>query len=161
MRKTLLYKKSAHKILVKLIPGDATSLWFVCELSWIRFRQKLQSHWPLELVLINTNLYYSQVFKCFWWTWKTQIFWNKCNHQFQIPTRLLNSGWLTLIRTQSKLIHKGRNFVWAVQNLFFKSISDNEKGSFYLATWARIHNTSFSSYLKYKPSKLECFITPH
>jgi hypothetical protein len=30
-----------------------------------------------------------------------------------------------------------------------------------LKRWDRIHNTSFSSYLKYKPIKLECFITPH
>ncbi len=28
-------------------------------------------------------------------------------------------------------------------------------------TRGRIHNTLFSSYLKYKPIKLECFITPH
>ncbi len=31
----------------------------------------------------------------------------------------------------------------------------------YLVPRNRIHNTSFSSYLKYKPIKLECFITPH
>ncbi len=30
-----------------------------------------------------------------------------------------------------------------------------------LEFWDRIHNTSFSSYLKYRPIKLECFITPH
>ncbi len=30
-----------------------------------------------------------------------------------------------------------------------------------LKTRDRIHNTSFCSYLKYKPSKLVCFITPH
>ncbi len=40
----------------------------------------------------------------------------------------------------------------------------NNKLEFFLYNkwpWDRIHNTSFSSYLKYKPSKLECFITPH
>ncbi len=52
-------------------------------------------------------------------------------------------------------------FGYKHSSLFGLIISKKGNKLFNIDTRDRIQNISFSSYLKYKHSKLECYITPH